>query len=266
MVRKYFGTDGIRGRANAVITPELALKVGQAAGLIFRNGEHRNRVLDRQGHAALRLHDRDRHGRRLHIGRHGCAANRPDADAGRRHAHALDARRPRRDDLGFAQPVRRQRHQALRSGWLQALGRDRAPDRKTGRRRTRQAAGQAGRARPRQADRRRAGPLHRVRQAHPAAQPVLRGTADRGRLRQWRCLPGGSRRALGARRRGDLRSGSSPTASTSTRNVARPIPRCFAARCARCAPTPASRSTATPIVSSSSTSAATWSTATSSWR
>jgi phosphoglucosamine mutase len=45
MVRKYFGTDGIRGHANAVITPELALKVGQAAGLIFRRGEHRHRVL-----------------------------------------------------------------------------------------------------------------------------------------------------------------------------------------------------------------------------
>ncbi len=45
MVRRYFGTDGIRGLANRVITPELALKVGQAAGLIFRNGEHRHRVL-----------------------------------------------------------------------------------------------------------------------------------------------------------------------------------------------------------------------------
>jgi len=45
MVRRYFGTDGIRGLANKVITPELALKVGQAAGLIFRNGEHRHRVL-----------------------------------------------------------------------------------------------------------------------------------------------------------------------------------------------------------------------------
>ena len=45
MVRRYFGTDGIRGRANRVITPELALRVGQAAGLIFRNGEHRHRVL-----------------------------------------------------------------------------------------------------------------------------------------------------------------------------------------------------------------------------
>ena len=45
MTRKYFGTDGIRGRANGVITPELALKVGQAAGLIFQNGDHRHRVL-----------------------------------------------------------------------------------------------------------------------------------------------------------------------------------------------------------------------------
>ncbi len=45
MVRHYFGTDGIRGLANRVITPELALKVGQAAGMVFRNGEHRHRVL-----------------------------------------------------------------------------------------------------------------------------------------------------------------------------------------------------------------------------
>ena len=45
MVRKYFGTDGIRGRANATITPELALKVGQAAGVAFQRGEHRHRVV-----------------------------------------------------------------------------------------------------------------------------------------------------------------------------------------------------------------------------
>ena len=45
MGRHYFGTDGIRGRANKVITPELALKVGQAAGLMFKNGDHRHRVL-----------------------------------------------------------------------------------------------------------------------------------------------------------------------------------------------------------------------------
>ncbi len=45
MVRKYFGTDGIRGRANGVITPELALRIGQATGTAFRRGEHRHRVV-----------------------------------------------------------------------------------------------------------------------------------------------------------------------------------------------------------------------------
>lgn len=45
MTRKYFGTDGIRGRANGVITPELALRVGQAAGLVFQRGDHRHRVV-----------------------------------------------------------------------------------------------------------------------------------------------------------------------------------------------------------------------------
>jgi phosphoglucosamine mutase len=45
MAHKYFGTDGIRGRINVAITPELALRVGQAAGVIFRRGDYRNRVL-----------------------------------------------------------------------------------------------------------------------------------------------------------------------------------------------------------------------------
>jgi len=45
MGRKYFGTDGIRGRANVKITADLALKVGQAAGLTFRRGDHRHRVV-----------------------------------------------------------------------------------------------------------------------------------------------------------------------------------------------------------------------------
>ena len=45
MIRKYFGTDGIRGRANGVITAELALRVGQAAGVMFRRGDHRHRVV-----------------------------------------------------------------------------------------------------------------------------------------------------------------------------------------------------------------------------
>jgi phosphoglucosamine mutase len=45
MSRRFFGTDGIRGRANSKITPELALRVGQAAGLVFHRGDHRHRVV-----------------------------------------------------------------------------------------------------------------------------------------------------------------------------------------------------------------------------
>jgi phosphoglucosamine mutase len=46
MARKFFGTDGIRGRANAgVLTAELAMKVGQAAGCHFLRGEHKHRVI-----------------------------------------------------------------------------------------------------------------------------------------------------------------------------------------------------------------------------
>ena len=45
MTRKYFGTDGMRGRANQVITPELAMKVGQATGIVFERGDHRHRVV-----------------------------------------------------------------------------------------------------------------------------------------------------------------------------------------------------------------------------
>ncbi len=46
MSRKYFGTDGVRGRANeAPMTPEIALRLGQAAGRHFTNGGHAHRVV-----------------------------------------------------------------------------------------------------------------------------------------------------------------------------------------------------------------------------
>src|SRR5690606_5436770 len=46
MTRRYFGTDGIRGRANKhPMTSEVALKVGMAAGKLFQNGQHRHRVV-----------------------------------------------------------------------------------------------------------------------------------------------------------------------------------------------------------------------------
>jgi phosphoglucosamine mutase len=44
--RRLFGTDGIRGTANtAPMTAEIALKLGQAAGLLFTRGNHRHRVI-----------------------------------------------------------------------------------------------------------------------------------------------------------------------------------------------------------------------------
>jgi phosphoglucosamine mutase len=46
MAQKYFGTDGIRGKANTFpMTPEVAMKVGMAAGLSFQRGNHRHRVV-----------------------------------------------------------------------------------------------------------------------------------------------------------------------------------------------------------------------------
>jgi len=46
MSKRYFGTDGIRGRSNtAPMTPDVAMKVGIAVGNLFKRGEHRNRVV-----------------------------------------------------------------------------------------------------------------------------------------------------------------------------------------------------------------------------
>ncbi len=46
MSRKFFGTDGIRGRTNTgAMTAEMAMKVGMAAGAHFVRGDHRHRVV-----------------------------------------------------------------------------------------------------------------------------------------------------------------------------------------------------------------------------
>lgn len=46
MTRRFFGTDGIRGRANTFpMTPDVAMKVGTAAALAFQRGSHRHRVV-----------------------------------------------------------------------------------------------------------------------------------------------------------------------------------------------------------------------------
>ena len=47
---KLFGTDGVRGQAGSVLTAELAMKLGQAAGRVFleENGGKTGVILDNQ--------------------------------------------------------------------------------------------------------------------------------------------------------------------------------------------------------------------------
>lgn len=46
MARKYFGTDGIRGKTNITpMTAAMAMQVGMAAGAHFRRGDHKHRVV-----------------------------------------------------------------------------------------------------------------------------------------------------------------------------------------------------------------------------
>jgi len=46
MSRRYFGTDGVRGLANSgAMTADMVLKIGMAAGSLYRRGSHRHRVV-----------------------------------------------------------------------------------------------------------------------------------------------------------------------------------------------------------------------------
>ncbi len=46
MTRKYFGTDGVRGKANSgSMSPDVVMKIGMAAGQLHRRGGHRHRVV-----------------------------------------------------------------------------------------------------------------------------------------------------------------------------------------------------------------------------
>ena len=135
------------------------------------------------------------------------------------------ARRSRRHDLGVAQSVRGQRHQAVRPRRLQAVGRvetrDRGADGAASSRCSSPRRGELGRA-SRLDD--AAGRYIEAVKADLPARPASRRAEDRRRLRQRRRLQGRADRAVGARRRGRSRSASSRTASTSTAIAARPRP------------------------------------------
>ena len=246
MVRKYFGTDGIRGRANGTITPELALKVGQAAGVVFQNGDHRHRVLiGKDTRLSGYMIETALVAGFTSVGMDVLLTGPMPTPA------VAMLTRSMRADLGVMISAS---HNPYDDNGIKLFGPDgyKLSDEielkieKLIDGDSRQAARQVRRPRPRQAHRRRAGPLHRIRQAHAAAQPVARRPARRDRLRQRRRLPGRARRAVGAGRRGDhdrRRAGRLQHQQGMRLDRARRRSR---ARCARCAPTSASRSTATP--------------------
>ena len=226
MTRKLFGTDGIRGHANTFpMTPEVALKVGLAAGRIFTHGDHRHRVVIGKDTRLSGYMIEIGADVGLHRRRHGRVPVRTAADARGRHADALAARRSRRDDLGLAQSLPRQRHQAVRSRWTRSCPTNaRAEIEALMDNGLDERLAPAEQDRPRAPHRRRPGALHRIRQAHLPATSAARRSAHRRRLRQRRGLQGCARRAVGAGR-GRLRaSASNPTASTSTQKSARPPP------------------------------------------
>ena len=206
--RRLFGTDGIRGTANTdPMTAETALRLGQAAGLLFTRGAHRHRVvIGKDTRLSGYLIEPA-----LVAGFIGAGmdvrAGRPAADAGDRDADPQPARRPRRDDLRQPQPVRGQRHQAVRSGRLQAVRRDRGGDRGADGRRPLGAARRAGAAWPGVAARGRRRALYRGGEVELPARAAARRAEDRRRLRQRRRLSRRAHGAVGTRRRGDLGRG-----------------------------------------------------------
>ena len=171
MVRHYFGTDGIRGRANRVITPELALKVGQAAGLIFKNGDHRHRVLiGKDTRLSGYMIENALVAGFTSVGMDVLLTGPIPTPAVGMLARSMRA------DLGVMISAS---HNPFDDNGIKLFGPDgyklsdetEAKIEAADRFRSRQAARQERRPRPRQAHRRRAGSLHRIRQADAAARP-----------------------------------------------------------------------------------------------
>ena len=129
-LRRLFGTDGIRGKANTdPMTAGIALRLGQAAGLLFTRGNHRHRVVIGKdtrlsGYMLEPALTAGFIGAGMDVTLLGPLPTPAIAMLTR-----SPARRPRRDDLRLAQPVRGQRHQAVRPRRRQTLRRDRGRDR-----------------------------------------------------------------------------------------------------------------------------------------
>jgi NAD(P)-dependent dehydrogenase (short-subunit alcohol dehydrogenase family) len=198
--RPIFGTDGVRGRANSwPMTPEVALRLGQAAGRCSGAAAITGRVVIGKDTRLSGYMIESALQAGFTSAGHERVPARAGPDAGRRHADALAARRCWRDGLGVPQPFEDNGIKLFGpDGYklsdaveaeIEAL--DGRPPRPRG----------AGRHRPRAADRGRRRALCRVRQGDLSQGPLARRSADRGRLRQRRRLSHRADGAVGARRR-----------------------------------------------------------------
>ena len=246
MVRKYFGTDGIRGRANGEITPELALKVGQAAGLLFQRGDHRHRVvIGKDTRLSGYMIETALVAGFTSVGMDVLLLGPMPTPA------VAMLTRSMRADIGVMISAS---HNLYDDNGIKLFGPDgyklsddveREIEKLIESDVSKKLAKSADLGRAKRID----GVQDRYIEFAKRTLPrdlVARRAARRGRLRAWRRLQGRARRVMGTGRRGDSDRASSPTATTSTRNAARPTPPRSPPRSARCAPISASRSTATP--------------------
>ena len=197
MARKYFGTDGVRGRVGEhPLTVDFALRLASSAA----------RVLAPEGGTVLVGKDTRLSGymfeAALEAGFVAAGVNvmliGPLPTPGIAYMTQALRVRLRRRHQRLAQSVRRQRHQVLRQRRREALGRDRDAHRAASRR----AAGDQRfqQARPRDARRQVAHALPGILHVHGAG-PGPDGHEDRDRLRERRRLQGRPAHSRGPRRR-----------------------------------------------------------------
>ena len=256
---RVFGTDGVRGLANREVTAELALDLSVAAArVIIARGDVRPDPRPtvrrgRPGPADLGPDPRARRRGRARLGRGRRAAPAGAADPGRRLPDRRPRRRPGRGHQRLAQPDARQRHQVPRPRRPQARRRRRGRDRGAARQRVgrdRSAPTSAGCA-PTSARSRSTSTTCSPRwTARSTGLKVVvdcaNGAGHRGRA------DGAAGR--GRRGRGDRRRARRPQHQRRLR-LDPPRPRCRRPWSST-APTPASRSTATPTAAWPSTTRA----------
>ena len=185
---RLFGTDGVRGLANADLTPELALAVAVAAARTLAEADRSHpplAVVGRDPRASGEMLEAAVVAGLTSAGANVVRVGVLPTPGGRVPDRRVEGR-PRRDALRLAQPDARQRHQALRRRRAQAARRDRGRGS-----RPRSATGTAGWTRPTGASVGRVhdlldGAEHYVQHLVGSTPHQLDGHQGRRRLRQRR--------------------------------------------------------------------------------